>query len=760
VEHLFQFLFKYRPLVFARGTLAFDSPLPAPALLAAGLVLAALAVEQNRRLRRLAPGERWLLGGIRVGLFAILALCLARPILVVPTVVPQQNFLAVVLDDSRSMRIADWDGQARGAFATTQFGADGALGRTLTERFKVRTFRFAETARRLGDVGELGFDGRRSDLAQAILTVHRELGAVPLAGVVVVSDGAANGPTSLNEALLELDAAGVPVHTIGVGKRGFDRDIAIGRVVTPRRVLRGSAVAVDVALGHHGFGGENVTLSVEDGGRILATRQVALPRGDDATTVRVHFTADDAGARRLTFRVTPGQGEQVAENNVARALLEVDDARRSVLYFEGEPRWEVAFLRRAVAGDENVRVAVLQRTAPDKFLRLDVDHPEELASGFPTTRAELFRYDALILGSVEASFFTHDQLRMIVDFVGRRGGGLLVLGGRHALAEGGYAETPIAEALPVVLDAAARSESAGFLGEVAVRPTPLGRTHAVTQLFADPDSSDARWRSLPPLTAVNRVTELKPGASALLIGDVGGLGDPLIVLAYQRYGRGKALAFPVQDSWLWQMHADIPLDDLTHETLWRQILRWLVSDVARPVTVGASEDLVETGTPVNLIADVSDSAYLAMNGAHATATITAPDGTTRDIPMEWTVQRDGEYHARFSPDQPGLYQIHVGATQSGAALGEAATYVEAGDLDSEFRDAEMNQSLLERVSEETGGKFYTPETVATLPEDVTVTRSGAVVRERRDLWDMPIVFFGLVALAGAEWGLRRRRGLA
>ena len=61
-----------------------------------------------------------------------------------------------------------------------------------------------------------------------------------------------------------------------------------------------------------------------------------------------------------------------------------------------------------------------------------------------------------------------------------------------------------------------------------------------------------------------------------------------MVLAYQRYGAGKSLAFTVHDSWLWQMHADMPLEDMTHENLWRQLLRWLVSGVPGPVTVSVS----------------------------------------------------------------------------------------------------------------------------------------------------------------------------
>ena len=180
------------------------------------------------------------------------------------------------------------------------------------------------------------------------------------------------------------------------------------------------------------------------------------------------------------------------------------------------------FLRRAVSDDENLQIVVLQRTAESKFLRLDVDDAEELAAGFPKTREELFRYRALILGSVEASFFTHDQLDMIADFVSQRGGGLLVLGGRNAFAEGSYQGTRLAEALPVFLDDELSTGAEPYFDELFITPTRTGLTHPTTQLGED--NSEAvreRWESLPPVTTLNPITRLKPGATGLLTGGTG-----------------------------------------------------------------------------------------------------------------------------------------------------------------------------------------------------------------------------------------------
>jgi hypothetical protein len=120
-----------------------------------------------------------------------------------------------------------------------------------------------------------------------------------------------------------------------------------------------------------------------------------------------------------------------------------------------------------------------------------------------------------------------------------------------------------------------------------------------------------------------------------------------VVLASQRFGRGKALALTVQDSWLWQMHAEIPVEDMTHEGLWRQLLRFLVSNVPGPVVASAASDIVAPGSAVSVRAEVSDDTYLRVNNAQVAAVVKDPAGQIRDVPLEWTVEKDGEYRGSF-----------------------------------------------------------------------------------------------------------------
>lgn len=773
LETLFRFFFEYRPVVFQQGEFRFAPTYGSYVALALAIAASILVIISYRRAElRTAPtpNARGLLSArqagllllaLRLALIALITACLFRPVLALKTSVDQQNFLAVLIDDSRSMQITDADGGiSRGDFARQHFTnpAEGLL-KALSDRFVLRTFRFSSTAARLSKPDELTFSGAQTKLGAALDSARQELAGLPLAGMVLVSDGADTTEAALTDALLAMKASGLPVFTVGVGQDRLERDIQLERVNPPRRALKGTSLLIDAVIKQTGYAGETVTLDVEDGGRIVGSQTLKLPADGEPASVRVRVMATDPGTRILRFKVTPRDDEAIAQNNAREAMIEILDRRERILHYEGEPRFEMKFLRQAVREDPNLEVVTLQRTAENKFLRVGIDDPEHLLGGFPRTREELFSYRGLILSNVEASAFTGDQLRMIAEFVEKRGGGLLMLGGPRAFSEGGYAGTPVADALPVVLERVNRTSNGDMPPmRLEVRPTRAGESHAVTQIAGTEAESAARWPELPPLTSVNPIRAIKPGATVLLTGS--DRRRDQVVLAWQRYGRGKSIAQTVQDSWLWQMHASMPLEDQTHENYWRQMLRWLVSDVPDTVDVHPLSDRVEPGEQVTLVADVVDRAFLELNDAKVTAYVTSPSGDVEEVPVQWTGERDGEYQGTFTARTPGIYTARVEATRGGTVIGETRTQVRAVPSDAEYFDATMQAARLQRIADETGGRFYTAANVAGLPEDLKYSGRGVTTIEERELWHMPIVMMMMLGLLGAEWALRRRVGLA
>ena len=768
---LFHALFKYPRVVFEQGHFTFalsrslTLTLAAAALLGFGALVTYRGAWSDER-----PRDRVMLIGLRIAIVAALLFCLARPILVLKAAVPQQNFLGILLDDSRSMTIADKDGQPRTEFVQQQLALpDSALLSALSQRFVLRFFRFSSSADRVASAADLKYAGTASRLGPALERARDELAGLPLAGLVMVTDGADTSDATLDDELASLKARQIPVFTVGVGQDHFAHDIQVTRVETPRSTLKGTTLSVDVVVTQTGYGGATVPLNVEDQGRLVSSQPITLPPDGESATVRVSFTAAAAGARLFRFTIPAQNAEQVTENNTRDALIEVSDRRDRILYYEGEPRAEMKFIKRAIEDDKNLDLIVLQRLAEDKYSRFLVEGSlsgkgtlsEELVGGFPKTREELFSYRAIVLGSVEAASFSPEQLRMLADFVSKRGGSLIMLGGRRSFSEGGWAGTPLAEVLPVEIEAtASQGKGAQYLAtELAVHPTREGEIYPAVQIAGTEKESAAKWNDMPEVSSVNAIRQAKPGATVLLTASNNKRQDQ-IVLAYQRYGRGKSFAFPIQDSWLWKMDATVAVEDTTHATFWRRMMRWLVDGVPGQVEMTTSIDRVEPGEPFKLTADVADPSYTEVNDGRVLAQVTSPSGKTTEVPLEWTVAKDGQYSGMFVPDEPGLYTVKTTAAHGGAELGSNVTHVRASAGDSEYFDAAMRVPLLKRIAEDTGGRFFTPANASTLPEAISYSGRGVTVVEERDLWDMPAILLLLLALVGAEWGYRRVRGLA
>jgi hypothetical protein len=200
--------------------------------------------------------------------------------------------------------------------------------------------------------------------------------------------------------------------------------------------------------------------------------------------------------------------------------------------------------------------------------------------------------------------------------------------------------------------------------------------------------------------------------------------------------------------------------DTTHHTFWQRLVRWLVDGVPDKVMVSAAPDRVQKGEPVTLTAEVVDPEYKGINNGRITAHVTAPSGKVEDVPMEWTVKREGEYTARFTPGEDGVFKVRVGGTNAGKDVSSGEMSVRVAPSDAEYFDAAMRAPLMKRIADDTGGRFFRADDTSTLVDAITYSGRGITVVEDRELWDMPVVLLLLLVLMSGEWAYRRSQGLA
>lgn len=761
MDQLVRFFFKHPWSTFAKGDLGFANR---PSWLLIALIVGVLGLLVYflylRPGYRINAQTRWGLVALRATLLALLAVMLMRPVVVVPSIIPKSTGVAVLTDDSRSMQLTDEGGRSRLEASKELLATGGKFARGLEDKFKVNLYGFANNAARIKDASELKAEGAATDLVGALREAVKDSSGATLSAVVLVSDGGANTAKDLTTELRELRARNIPVFTVGVGNPDRFKDAEAARVTTPRRLLVGSAVIADVLVRLSGYNNTKIALAVSEDGRALKTQQFDV-KGGEAQTVTIEFTPTAPGAHRYTFEVKPLDGETTLENNAQDALIEVTNNRPKVLYIEGEPRWEYAFMRKALGKNEKNLVLVSSlRSADGKFYRQGVESGGELQQGFPTTAEELFNYQGLVIGSVEANFFSYDQLKFIEQFAAKRGGGLLALGGSRAFDAGKFANTPLGDLLPLTLNDQVEEIETMVASNFKAQLTARGRTHAVTRLNEDRNLSAKLWDEMPAITLPEVLTTAKPGATIVL--EARNLNDKSRVvplLAEERYGRGRTMALTANDTWRWRM--ELPSQNNAHETFWRQLLRYVVSTTPNQFEVAAERDVYAQGDAVNVRGEVHDKKFDAVTDAQVAAVITKPSGGTLELPLQVSyTEQSSDYRSEFTPDEQGLYKLEMTARRQGTVLGAAQSSFLVTDRTREFYEARQNVELLKRVAAETGGKYYPLAKANALLDEITLLEGKNSERVSKDLWDMPINFLLLIGLASSEWFLRKRKGLA
>jgi len=630
----------------------------------------------------------------------------------------------------------------------------------------------------------------------------------PLAGVLLLTDGNATDLPSDGT----LDLAGLPpIYPVVVGDGGV-RDLRIERATVRQTEFDDAPVSVQVDLSGHGFAGQQVEVTA----RVLAseasglgaespeTQQARVRRDDESTPVTFRWQPGGSGVQFYEINAEPTGAEDIDEATLLnnRRVVMVDRGRPAfrILYVSGRPSWDFKFLHRALFEDPQLQMVGLLRVArrEPKFefkgrageasnpmfrgfggdaeeaprydqpvlVRLNTRDETELVTGFPVSANELFAYDAIVLDDVEAEFFTHEQLALIRRFSAERGGGLLMLGGADSLESGHYEESPLASALPVYLD---RVPVAAPQGRLTWNLSREGWLEPWVRVRETESDERVRLTEMPPLLVANGLAAVKPGATVLatILDET---GEEFPALVSQRFGAGRVACMTVGDMWRWGLHGAKEQADLAR--FWRQLARWLVTDVPAQVALRVEKPSGESGN-VRLRVTARDRDYRHVDLATARLQVRRLDAEAAQandagdsgfsavtLTPEPVADKPGEFSAEFPGRDAGTYLAEVEVTAlNGEVLGRAQAGWVVDPAAEEFRSLEPNRTLVGEIARRTGGEVLTwaalPGFVADLPSrDAPITEAWSF-----PLWDTAWVFLIVLGCFIAEWAWRRMRGL-
>jgi uncharacterized membrane protein len=761
---MFEFFFKYPMTVFTKGRLVLLAAWPA--WLLAVLVIAAIAGLGwliRWRLARLEPVKDVtpqmqrrrgaVIWAMQSAVVALLLLSLWQPAVVVAELKSQQNIIAVLVDDSRSMAIADSGPEQKSPRENAAWNAlEGGVLAGLQKRFQTRVYRLDAALNRQPQPQQIAPTAAATHINAGLRQLASETSDLPVGAVVLLSDGAENSGGIDLETINALRNRRLPVHTIGFGREQAVRDVEMEDVSVAARGMAESRMRATVSVAQHGFAGAKATLTAKDGDKVLAQKDVTLAPDGVIAQETMFFNAGAAGVRRVTFSLAPLPGEESTANNAMDRLVSVDGERRRILYVEGEPRWEYKFIRRAADDDKELQVVSMLRTTENKIYRQGIGDPAELAEGFPNQAEDLFGYDGIIIGSVEAGYFSPRQQELLREYVDRRGGGVLFLGGRFALSNGGWGASSVNELLPTFLPSGKETfhRDAAF-----AQLTPAGADSPVMRLLDDPAKNAERWKKLPYMMDYQDAGNPKPGATVL--AEMSTPGHPRMpLLVTQSYGRGRTAILATSGTWRWQMSS--ALGDPSHDLFWQQLLRWVVADSPGRVTAETPAQRVMDDSHVKLNATVRDKEYVVAPDARVSAHVVEPDGSSATVDLAPVPSTPGAFVADWTAEKPGAYVAEVTAARGSEELGRDVVTFERQDGVAENFHTQQNRDLLEKLSAETGGRCWNAKDLSKLPAEISYSEAGISVRNTKELWNMPIVFLSLVGLMASEWLVRRKWG--
>lgn len=756
--------------------------------------------------RKMSKTRRFFLMLLRIGVIAAMLLLIQKPVLQLTVEGTIRRTLLIGLDTSSSSNIADvrirQEDLVRAAIAKGDLPAERGIDQGLTgnqanynsvprldimrevlgnedidliprlaDKFDLVFFTFNEEVSEIsnpleptaegGDtLADLTAESPRTQLGNAIREMLDRKRGQPLAGMLMLTDGASNGGMPPMAAATQAGQDETPLYFFGVGITE-PLDIVVSNLYLPEVVTVEDEVNATIRFRGQGLADQRANLALFVDGRIVDSEEVTFTGNEQTTTLS--FLPVDTGEFTVEARIDPRSDETSQENNMKKQRIRVIDSKINVLLAEDMPRWEFRYLEAALGRDRRIELDIFLKSASPSLAEGEGSH---YITEFPTDREKLFEYDIIVLGDLAPDDVGNANMQAMSEWVSQFGGGLILLAGR-ANMPWDYLNTPLSEILPVEFQSGAVSNSAATFYDTPVNLelTPAGERNPMTQFMPDPIENAEYWENLPPIYWVSPVTQAKPTTEVLAV-------DPsllratrfgkLPVIAVQGYGLGSCLYLGTDNFWRWRaLRGGNPYWNFWSQVVQRMAMsRLLTSSSLSQLNVERNDYVA--GDRVKVFGRLFKPGYRPFTEASVPATLkyqpsaddsTAGQPSTSQISLQPAGDQPGFYEVSYLAARPGTYTLTLDHDP------EAKVETLVSDAQFELGETAMNAPLMEKMADASGGRFFREEDLAELPEILDSETETVKSLVDLDVWSSPLFFIILIGLMGMEWLIRKLSGL-
>jgi hypothetical protein len=666
-----------------------------------------------------------------LSLFLILLL-LGEPLLSLVYHRSEQPILAVLVDQSRSMTIHDRTGDRREVLLKA---LDSPAIKAMSSRLEIL---FGAFDTKLGfphsiSRDSLSFTGEGTDIGGALKQLKNQMAERNVQAVLLLTDGTfTTGPSPLYEA----EELGLPVFAVGIGDSSEPHDVLVRKVVANTITYVGNKVPVNATIKSSGTLNERVEVALLEGGQTLDRKTITLEPGTREYDVPLAFIPDHEGTQKISVDVSHLEGEISYQNNRSSFFVKVLKSKMQVVLVAGAPNPDVSAMRGVLQDDKNIELKTFIGRGNGQFYE-----------GLLTDQA-LREADCVILVGYPKVGDSPTAITAIAH-AAELGKGLFFVPS-HTLD---FQKLKTLEPyLPFVVPATSGDE-----GQLFFSLSEDQRNHTIVR------SSPAEvWSKLPPVFTVGAPFHAKPESEVLARARIQNVAtsDPLFLS--RRVNRSKSLALAFYGIWRWKSYSEgIVGAELTLENFMSNSVRWLVTrDDERPVQVRPTKEVFAGSDPVEFTAQVYDDSYRPIDPSEVSVSV-AKKGQASQLAL--TSLGNGRFEGAFDPLPEGDYTYSARAVAGSRQIAEEKGTFSVGGLNAEFLDTKANKHLLRQMALHTGGRYYEPDDLHRLPDDLA-SMSGFKVREvsishQFELWNKTWMLGGLITLLALEWFLRKRHGM-
>ncbi len=608
-------------------------------------------------------------------------------------------------------------------------------------------------------------------LGDSMLEILDRKRGQPLAGILVISDGAHNTGILPRKAGSELSNVQVPLFLYGVGITS-PADVVVTDIDAPSVAFLDDEMLVRVRVRSRGLKGKSGQLKLTlndkeikdvfdlDGVRITSDGRKVDFKEDGEEQIQIRLKTDEVGDFQLNAKIAVRDDETDGNNNEVTRHLRIVDKKIRVLFVDQSPRDEFRFLRQVLTRDRRIDADILLLEA-DREILAEKDSP--YIEQFPDTKSKLFEYDVIIFGDVDPGGkdlsdgrrLTSENMEHINEFVSRFGGAFVMVAGRR-FSPSGYWDSPIADLLPVE-----RESDSSFSNDddivsskpINVELTALGKNDPMLNIADTISGNDDLWENLGPIFWVAKGVESKPGAEVLAVDpDQESGAGKLPIIARHQYGLGQVLYVGTDNTWRWRRNEG----DRLYTRFWGQIAQRMAQQQSigadKRTQITLNKENFMTGDRVRVYARLYQAGYEPLAKKEVGGVYAIGENVNGRVTLKAVTGKPGLFLGEFMAPAPGQYNFYVDFSKESEETKSDFTVSEAS---LEMAETAMNANLMRDLARLTKGRFFREENLHKLPEAIGADRAEVRSRMEVALGTSPLYFILIMFVVTVEWIVRK-----